>query len=586
MQPLDTEEGSRHQDGVYAPSASVNNIVLDDNASTHNLDHDCNEEEEEEGKEEDNDDDDDDDELDAFLVALEKRCRSDFASCDLSHSIQQQQQQQQQHKQAPSSSYMTATSSTSHPSQIIASPSDFMRKLRKVFPRAEKNVKLNCLIGMLGLDDDATVSRRSGIIGLGGNNNDGRKIDTQIYQLLCEAEGKDDEIWVRVIAGIVRSIMFRRQEEKEGDKISTITAAAAATTIEMEKVNGDNTNGDDDDVADEKTKKRETEFEKQLHKIVTEILRHGLEESSPSNTHEDTNTGTGCGGRGVDVDPLFVPMYYALLSPATLCSILPEVGCSGVAASSVVSSSFATAHFSPNMDASILNVDALAEDSRSREEKKIREDQRKESVMVAEQQLQTNGFGEGVVGRISNGSGKGGGGPTLPIESALQRTSGLLVERGGGRGQFANMVGREGRGGRGIYNHGTSSSSSSSLFLRPASSAVGRGGLVAGRGRTDGRAGGRLSTSPGRSGSLSRLLGTARGGGRGRGAVAAVASTTGRGGGGGVKMLDASDVEGLARVRAELESHAAGLSSVEARKIERKRKLMEEAAASGLKKSR
>ncbi len=109
---------------------------------------------------------------------------------------------------------------------------------------------------------------------------------------------------------------------------------------------------------------------------------------------------------------------------------------------------------------------------------------------------------------------------------------------------------------------------------------------MAGRGRTDGRTGGRLSTSAGRSGSLSRLLGTVRGGGRGRGATAAVASTAGRGGGGGVKMLDASDVEGLTRVRAERESHAAGLSSVEARKIERKRKLMEEAAASGLKKSR
>ena len=91
---------------------------------------------------------------------------------------------------------------------------------------------------------------------------------------------------------------------------------------------------------------------------------------------------------------------------------------------------------------------------------------------------------------------------------------------------------------------------------------------------------------PGRSGSLSRLIGM---GGRGRGAAAATADASARGGGGGgggVKMLDASDVEGLHRAQAERESVAAGLSSVEARKIERKRKLMEEAAASGLKKSR
>jgi hypothetical protein len=51
-------------------------------------------------------------------------------------------------------------------------------------------------------------------------------------------------------------------------------------------------------------------------------------------------------------------------------------------------------------------------------------------------------------------------------------------------------------------------------------------------------------------------------------------------------MLDASDVEGLNRERAQRESLSAGLSSVEARKMERKRKLMEDAAASGLKRSR
>lgn len=50
-----------------------------------------------------------------------------------------------------------------------------------------------------------------------------------------------------------------------------------------------------------------------------------------------------------------------------------------------------------------------------------------------------------------------------------------------------------------------------------------------------------------------------------------MASTARReGGGGGVKMLDESDVEGLNRMRAEHESHAAGVSSIEARKIERR----------------
>ena len=65
----------------------------------------------------------------------------------------------------------------------------------------------------------------------------------------------------------------------------------------------------------------------------------------------------------------------------------------------------------------------------------------------------------------------------------------------------------------------------------------------------------------------------------------------GRGGGGGgvsggVKILDPSDVEAANRAQAERESNAMDINSVEARKLERKRKLMEDAIASGLKKMR
>lgn len=514
---------------------------------------------------EDDHNDDDNDDLDAFLVALEKRCRSDFASCDLSRSIQQ------------SSSSSSSTSSMISTNSQYSSPADFMRKLRKVFPRAEKNVKLNCLVGMLALDDDNTVSKSSlatnsgggGGMGIDGGNNDGRKVDQLVHQLLTQAEEKDDEMWVRVIAGIVRSIMFRQPKKDDGREE---LGDGRMTTMAMDS---ENVNGKMED-------ERDTESGKQLRKIVTEILHCGFEESIPKHNDSNQNNSGGGFGNGVDVDPLFVPMHYALLSPSTLCTILPEVGCIDAAASTT-SSSFATAHFSPNMDASILHVDALAEDSRSRDEEKVRDDQRKE-LLAAEkqqQQQQTNGHGLVVDGRNSNGS--GGRGPVPPIGRGPQPLSGQLMGRGG---RFANMAGRDGRGGRGINNHGASSSS---LFLRPASSAVGRGGLAAGRGRMDGRVGGRSSSAAvaGRSGSLSRLLGTG-GGGRGRGAVAVASSAAGRGGGsgGGVKMLDASDVEGLNRERAERESLSAGLSSVEARKMERKRKLMEDAAASGLKRSR
>jgi hypothetical protein len=286
---------------------------------------------------------------------------------------------------------------------------------------------------MLGLDDDNTVSKSSiasnsgggGGVGVDGGNNDGRKVDQLVHQLLTQAEEKDDEMWVRVIAGIVRSIMFRRQgkddshEEMDGGRM---------TPSAMDSEN--------DDVGDSKKMGRVTESEKQLHKIVTEVLRRGFEESSPKNTHyenDQNETGGGGGGGGdVDVDPLFVPMHYALLSPATLCTILPEVGCIDAAASTT-SSTFVTAHFTPNMDASILHVDALAEGSRSRDEEKVREDQRKELVAAEKQQQQqqlANGSGLAVDGRNSNGS--GGRGPVLPIgREAPHQSSGQLIGRGG-----------------------------------------------------------------------------------------------------------------------------------------------------------
>ena len=123
-----------------------------------------------------------------------------------------------------------------------------------------------------------------------------------------------------------------------------------------------------------------------------------------------------------------------------------------------------------------------------------------------------------------------------------------------------------------------------------------------------GRVGGRsLGRDGGRLGSLSRLL--VAGGGRGRGAVAATTTSSlmvaplhrrvqarailtegGRGGIGGtkMKMIDVSEVEDLNRAQAEREKNDAigggmsSLSSVQARKMERKRKLLEDAAVSGL----
>jgi hypothetical protein len=71
---------------------------------------------------------------------------------------------------------------------------------------------------------------------------------------------------------------------------------------------------------------------------------------------------------------------------------------------------------------------------------------------------------------------------------------------------------------------------------------------------------------------------------QGRGGMAVVAAAA-AGSGTKMKMIDIAEIEGLAQA-AQVKNDVSSLSAVELRKLERKRKLLEEAAASGLKKSR
>ena len=233
------------------------------------------------------------------------------------------------------------------------------------------------------------------------------------------------------------------------------------------------------------------------------------------------------------------------------------------------------------MNASVLKIDAEVDAKRAEEEgKEMLSVQQKQQVSAA---VATNGNGAGgTAGRTAN------------------QTGGGAVLAGRMRGRFSNTAGRG------------STTSGSSLF-RPSNtgrgSAAGRMGTLGGRaGRISGR-GGRLGVGRmgGRVGSLARLTG-GRGTTTGRGSMSAplqrrvpgaaraiLNSTSGRGRGGTIsgkassgggektkmKMIDASEVEGLTRQANEKEK-TSNMTSVQARKLERKRKLMETAKASGL----
>lgn len=522
---------------------------------------------------------DDNEDLDAFLVLLESRLRADFTSPDLSRIISSQGTSSSSANRGGGTALLSTL-----PSGNPSSPTKFIRLIYKVFTKAGKPIKLRSILSVLGLDDDATIERdaiknssNNGISSFATTTNfnkddsnelQDRKTDEVVYRLLTKAE-EDDEKWVRVIAGIIKRIMFSKPSD-----------ASSTTTKEMSN------------------EKKESESDKQLRKIITNILSSinktaiqaeqlyneaklklykQIDEESTDEIEVQQKQSAATNTLstyliGSDLYPTYVPLRYTLLPPSTIKSIIPNVN--------------TNVHFTSNMNANVLKVDAEVDAKRAEEEgKEMLSVQQKQQVSAA---AATNGIGAG--GRGSRATNQTGGGAVLA---------------GRMRGRFSNTAGR-----------GSTTTSGSSLF-RPSttgrgSAAAGRMGTVGGRaGRISGRGGGRLGVgrTGGRVGSLARLTG-GRGTATGRGSKSAplqrrvpgaaraiLNSTSGRGRGGGMvsgkascggggektkmKMIDASEVEGLTRQANEKEK-TSNMTSVQARKLERKRKLMETAKASGL----
>ena len=570
------------------------------------------------GNDDINDDDDDDindEDLDAFLVLLESRLRADFTSPDLSRIISSQG--------TPSNSSSTSASSSSLlstlPSGNASSPSKFLRLIHLVFSKAGKSIKLRSLMSVLGLDDDATVELSSrnaanstslyAVAAASSNNHTfkeedeltkGRKTDAIVYKLLNQAEN-DDEKWVRVVAGIIKRLMFINNRNNSSNNINETTTTATNT--------------------------KETESEKQLRKITTNILST-IEKTYTNANNKFNETKTQLTNKihiestddievqqklsklddsnikstyliGLDSYPTYTPLYYTLVSSSLIKDIIPQLNDTNN-----------NPHFTSNMNADILKVDGEVEKKRAEEEgKEITNviNMKKSSRLLPS----SNNNGSGIAGTSSSNVGGRGRGNSINNIS----TNGNAAGRGG-----PILTGRITSTRRGVGRGGGGSSSGGASLFRP-SSTLGRGGGRGGGGRFGGGGGGGgRGNGGGRSGSLSRLVAAGgRGtGGRvgsisaplqrrvpgaarsailnssssGRGSVSSV-GRGGRGGGGGssssgggtgetkMKMIDASEVEDLTRAAAEREK-TANMSTVQARKLERKRKLMESAAASGL----
>lgn len=561
--------------------------------------------------------------LDAFLLFLESRLRADFTSPDLSRIIAASAKSSDGNGNGGSSrSSMGGSNSSSSVTGCRSSPSAYLRSMRRVLDRAAKPVKLRALLSVLGLepDDGRGDDDTHGDDGRGGP-------DRRIWKLLTGAERDDGEQWVRIVAGIVRGVMFR---EGNGN------------------VNDDDDRLDDDPRNDiDRSTCRGPAAKKQLSRTAKDILKqvercaveasrvgsqveaasHGDDGDDGDDDEEDRQREALLESLliGRDASPTFVPYRYSLLGPEVLRGALPDAD--------------ANAHFltagcrtgddddgdggsSSEEIPEIFRIDARVEESRAKEEVRT-EERRKKAAAKIEAAAFTAHSSEAVVpGRGGRGGGPGrGAGPGRDAPDI--ETKRIML-----RGRFSNRASTPGGGdslfrfsGRG---RGAASASAAGGRLgvagrnggrgaggRLGAFAAGRGGR-AGRGGVAGRVAGRLGAGRGKLGAAAaaaggivaerkavrriapgstRAMSSGRGGVALGGGAAGAAATGGPGRRGTsaassrmrvIGVDEAGELNQAQENRKKLDEK----SSVEARKAERRRQLMETSMKTGLKRGR
>ena len=419
--------------------------------------------------------------LDVFLSLIESRLRADFTSPDLSRAI-------------------IAAGSTSSASGLSSalpggesSPSKFLSLLAQVLHKPAKPIKLRALMSVLGLDSDEVIERSASASASGGlsfgtagarqtDDNDeieSKKTDAIVWQLLQDAE-KDGEMWVRVVAGIIKGIMFTTNS-RDVDRHCDPACRGETAKQELDKITSEILEKvvESSSLASFKLQKLEHKLQSALNDDDEDDEDDGMQEQQKKQNNRFIETCL----LGQDCDCTFAPDKYSLLSPSAIGQIIPEA-----------STNF---HFTCNLEARVLKIDEEVEKKRAEEEGKE----------LHVQSIQAK----------SNPAGRMGG-----VTAGRSGTGGELLA-GRMRGRFSSAGRAAGR---------TGADRGASLF-RPSNNVSGRGRGLAGRGRVAGRVAGRAGALPGRggvtAGRLHRRVPRAMLAGRGRGSSSASTSSAASG---------------------------------------------------------
>ena len=417
---------------------------------------------------------------------------------------------------------------TTLPSGNPSSPSKFLRMIKKVFYLAGKPIKMRALMSFLGLESDRAISSSSAQSSLVAAS----------YPMASQHDSTED-LDEKKTDKIVWELL-QKAEVDEDEWVRVVAGILSGMMFKSSSCNGETEPVNHYDCSS----CRGNNADKELKKITNEIMRRVREAAKSTITEKEDTDCTLSASTGKDSCPSYAPLRYSLLPKETIRIVLPEVDYNP--------------HFKTNLDASILRVDAEIEAKHAEEERKETNLQKRTNTLNSRNSTATAGK-VALGGRLANGSTRS--------TSADKADSSMFIGRPG-RGRFAKGVGR-GSVGR---------DSGASLF-RPSN-----GLAAAGRGSR-----GRGGVLAGRSGTLSRLTGAGRGSTTAAGKVplarrvpgskqALLNSSRGTGGASKMKMIDVAEVQGLNSAQKEREQ----LSTKEARK----RKLMEDAKASGLRKQK
>ena len=422
-----------------------------------------------------------------------------------------------------------------------------------------KPIQLRCLIGLLGFEPNVSTLY----------NDDG--FDDALREFLESLDGEKEDKWVRVMAGIIRGKLFRNDQDDLHDAANDNTSTGGTTSQY------------DESLESGRNKKADAIIKKSVEGIINSITEASSDAVAFRNEAEVALTVTDPSEEdeqkmeelldsfhiGTDVKPYYVPWCYRLCSEKLINEAIPELN--------------ERCDFIVNEEADILKVDERLDRKNADEEKKEQEQKERMKALAEDRKQKMDAAGtadvakgrtEGAQGNLSAVKRRGiaAGAGARPGSKPMQSDNAALFMRtktktGAANGESAVVGGR-----LGSNTAAGGKARMAGLGRGAAADAVGGKSLANPMGRLSNYGTARALQNSRRPGAGSSAPGGTGGSTTVNTGRAAMRNKTR------MKMIDVTEVEGLKKGEEDRKQKI----GVEETRENKRRKIMEKAAARGL----